>query len=162
MYNPDTPHGNPGVQVAIDPPAQFPLSVGPLYFNEQVQVDATLTSTSVDGGVFFGNLPAGRQTITASKAPFSYDALMFSIQDGIALYVASPPHATQGTNSSPASRDVQRPAPIATVVNTSNSAVRRAARTSPTTRTAPPPEPGRPTGADRRAASSRRRRHRRR
>lgn len=102
MYNPDTPHGDPGVQVAIDPPAQFPLSVGPLYFNEQVQVDATLTSTSVDGGVFFGNLPVGRQTITASKAPFSYDALTFSIQDGIALYVASPPHATQGTNDSPA------------------------------------------------------------
>lgn len=102
MYNPVTPHGDPGVQVSIDPPAQFPLSVGPLYFNEQVQVDATLTSTSVDGGVFFGNLPVGRQTVTASKAPFSYDALTFSIQDGIALYVASPPHATQGTNDSPA------------------------------------------------------------
>jgi hypothetical protein len=102
MYNPNTPHGDPGVQVAIDPPAQFPLSVGPLYFNEQVQVDATLTSTSVDGGVFFGNLAAGRHTITASKAPFSYDALTFAVQDGVALYVASPPHATQGTNDSPA------------------------------------------------------------
>ena len=102
MYNPVTPHGDPGVQVAIDPPTQFPLSVGPLYFNEDVVVDATLTATSVDGGVFFGNLPTGRHTITASKAPFSYDALTFTIQDGISLYVASPPHATQGTNSSPA------------------------------------------------------------
>jgi hypothetical protein len=102
MYNPVTPHGDPGVQVAIDPPTQFPLSVGPLYFNEDVVVDATLTATSVDGGVFFGNLPRGRHQITASKAPFSYDALTFSVQDGIALYVASPPHATQGTNDSPA------------------------------------------------------------
>ena len=64
--------------------------------------DPTLTSTSVDGGVMFGNLAAGRHTITASKAPFSYDALNFVVQDAIPLYVASPPHATQGTNASPA------------------------------------------------------------
>jgi hypothetical protein len=103
MYNPDTPHGDPGVQVAINPPAQFPASIGPLYFNEDVVVDATLTSTSIDGGVFFGNLAAGRYTVTASKpaSAFSYDPLTFVVQDGIDLYVASPPHATQGTNDSP-------------------------------------------------------------
>jgi hypothetical protein len=102
MYSPDLPHGDPGVQVAISPAIQFPLSLGPVYFNEAVAPDPTLTSTSVDGGVLFGNLAAGTHTITASKAPFSYAALTFAIQDGIELYVASPPHATQGTNDSPA------------------------------------------------------------
>ena len=50
----------------------------------------------------FGNLATGSHTITASKAPFSYSALDFVVQDRIELYVASPPHATQGTNDSPA------------------------------------------------------------
>jgi hypothetical protein len=101
MYNTDLPHGDPGVQVAISPAAPFPISLGPVYFNEAVAPDPTLTSTSVDGGVLFGNLASGRYSITASKAPFSYDALTFVVQDGIPLYVASPPHATQGTNDSP-------------------------------------------------------------
>jgi hypothetical protein len=100
MYNADLPHGDPGVQVAISPATPFPLSLGPVYFNEAVAPDPTLTSTSVDGGVLFGNLAAGRYSITATKAPFSYSELTFVIQDGIALYVASPPHATQGTNDS--------------------------------------------------------------
>ena len=52
--------------------------------------------------MLFGNLASGSYTITASKAPFTYAALTFVIQDGIPLYVASPPHATQGTNDSPA------------------------------------------------------------
>jgi hypothetical protein len=102
MYSTELPHGDPGVVVGISPAIQFPASLGPVYFNEAVAPDPTLTSTSVDGGVMFGNLAAGRHTITASKAPFSYAALDFVVQDGIALYVASPPHATQGTNASPA------------------------------------------------------------
>jgi hypothetical protein len=101
MYSPDLPHGDPGAVVAIDPAIQFPASLGPLYFNESVAPDPTLTSTSVDGGVLFGNLANGSHTITASKAPFSYAALTFVVEDGIGLYIASPPHATQGTNSSP-------------------------------------------------------------
>jgi hypothetical protein len=101
MYSPDLPHGDPGVQVAITPAVPFPASLGPVYFNEAVAPDPTLTSTSVDGGVLFGNLAAGSHTITASKAPFTYAALTFAVQDGIELYVASPPHATQGTNASP-------------------------------------------------------------
>jgi hypothetical protein len=101
MYSPDLPHGDPGVQVAISPAAPFPASLGPVYFNASVAPDPTLTSTSVDGGVLFGNLAAGRYDITGSKAPFSYATLTFAIQDDISLYVASPPHATQGTNDSP-------------------------------------------------------------
>ena len=101
MYSPDLPHGDPGVQVAISPAIQFPVSLGPVYFNEAVAPDPTLTSTSVDGGVLFGNLASGSHTITASKAPFAYSALTFVVQDQIELYIASPPHATQGTNDSP-------------------------------------------------------------
>jgi hypothetical protein len=102
MYSPELPHGDPGVEVAISPAAPFPISLGPVYFNASVAPDPTLTSTSVDGGVLFGNLASGSSTITASKAPFSYAALTFAVQDDIPLYVASPPHATQGTNDSPA------------------------------------------------------------
>ena len=102
MYSPDLPHGDPGAVVSIDPPITFPASLGPVYFSESVAPDPTLTSTSVDGGVLFGNLANGMYSISASKAPFVYSTLTFAIQDGISLYVASPPHATQGTNGSPA------------------------------------------------------------
>jgi hypothetical protein len=101
MFSPDLPHGDPGAQVAISPAIQFPTSLGPVYFNESVAPDPTLSSTSVDGGVLFGNLARGSYAITASKAPFSYDTLTFVIQDGIGLYIASPPHGVQGTNDSP-------------------------------------------------------------
>jgi len=100
MYSSDLPHGDPGVQVAISPAAPFPVSLGPVYFNEAVAPDPTLTSTSVDGGVLFGNLASGSYSITASKAPFSYSALTFVVEDAVELYIASPPHATQGTNNS--------------------------------------------------------------
>jgi len=100
MYSPALPHGDPGVTVTSIPATQFPLSVGPIYFNEAVAPDPTLSSTSVDGGVMFGNLAAGLQTIAASKAPFTYATLSFRVQDDVGLYIASPPHANQGTNSS--------------------------------------------------------------
>jgi hypothetical protein len=102
MYSPELPHGDPGATVSIAPAAPFPVSLGPVYFNEAVAPDPTLATTSVDGGVLFGNLAAGRYTLTASKAPFTYAALDFIIQDGIELYVASPPHGIQGTNDAPA------------------------------------------------------------
>jgi hypothetical protein len=102
MYSPQLPHGDPGAAVSISPAALFPASLGPVYFNASVAPDPNLTSTSVDGGVLFGNLASGSYTVTASKAPFTYAALTFTVQDGIELYVASPPHATQGTNDSPA------------------------------------------------------------
>ncbi len=100
MYSPLLPHGDPGVVVAIAPGAPFPASLGPIYFNSAVSPDPMLTSTSVDGGVLFGNLAPGAHTVTASKAPFTYAPITFVVESGIALYVASPPHATQGTNGS--------------------------------------------------------------
>jgi hypothetical protein len=102
MYNPELPHGDPGAVVSIDPAVAFPASLGPVYFNADVSPDPSLSSTSVDGGVLFGNLAAGSYTVTASKAPFTYAPLTFVVEDDIPLYVASPPHATQGTNDSPA------------------------------------------------------------
>ena len=101
MYDARLPHGDPGAVVSISPPVALPASLGPVYFNAQVSPDPTLTSTSIDGGVLFGNLPAGSHTITATKAPFMYAPLTFVVQDDIPLYIASPPHATQGTNDSP-------------------------------------------------------------
>ena len=101
MYSPELPHGDPGAEVTINPAMQFPASVGPIYFNESVAPDPTINSTSVDGGVLFGNLANGRHRFTASKAPFTYATLDFVIQDGIGLYVASPPHSIQRTNDSP-------------------------------------------------------------
>jgi hypothetical protein len=101
MYSPLLPHGDPGAHVSIAPAITFPPSLGPVYFNESVAPDPTLTSTSVDGGVLFGNLAKGSYTVTATKAPFTYAALTFVIEDGISLYVASPPHAIQGTNDAP-------------------------------------------------------------
>lgn len=101
MYNPELPHGDPGAVVSITPDPGFPAVLGPVYFNADVSPDPTLASTSVDGGVLFGNLGAGKYTVTASKAPFTYVPLTFVVQDDVPLYVASPPHATQGTNDSP-------------------------------------------------------------
>ena len=95
------PHGDPGAQVSISPAIAFPASLGPVYFNESVSPDPTLSSTSVDGGVLFGNLATGSYTVTAAKAPFTYSPLTFVVESDIPLYVASPPHATQGTNGSP-------------------------------------------------------------
>ena len=45
----------------------MPASLGPVYFNADVSPDPTLTSTSVDGGVLFGNLAAGSYTITGEQ-----------------------------------------------------------------------------------------------
>ena len=101
MYDARLPHGDPGAVVSITPPTALPASLGPVYFNADVSPDPALTSTSVDGGVLFGNLAAGAYTVTAAKAPFTYASLTFLVEDDVPLYIASPPHATQGTNDSP-------------------------------------------------------------
>lgn len=100
MFNPMLPHGDPGAQVTVSPAIQFPASVGPIYFNESVAPDPTINATSVDGGVLFGNLASGRYSFTAVKAPFTYSTVNFVIQDGIGLYIASPPHGIQSSNDS--------------------------------------------------------------
>ena len=100
MFNPMLPHGDPGARVTSTPAIQFPAGVGPIYFNESVAPDPTINVTSVDGGVLFGNLANGRYAFSAVKAPFTYSTVRFVIQDGIGLYVASPPHGIQSSNDS--------------------------------------------------------------
>jgi hypothetical protein len=97
---------------SIDGPQQFDSDPGDRSMHKRLSFLIALTAAGVfnagcgqpeatTGGVLFGNLANGSFAVTASKAPFSYSALTFTIQDGIGLYVASPPHATQGTNDSP-------------------------------------------------------------
>ena len=110
MYSPDLPHGDPGAVVETSPPVQFPATVGPVYFNESVAPDPTIGTTSVDGGVLFGNLANGSHAFTARKAPFSYATVTFEVEDGFALYVASPPHGHPGhERPPPGSRRVPDP-----------------------------------------------------
>ena len=99
IYDPALPHGDEGAAVTIEPAPPSPLS-GPIYFDETVTPNPTLTVTSIDGGVLFNNLLPGVQSITAVKAPFEYDTIQFAVVPGFKLYVASPPHSIQGSNTS--------------------------------------------------------------
>jgi hypothetical protein len=98
IYNPTLPHGDPGASVSIET-ASTPLS-GPIYFDETVTPNPTVTATSVDGGVLFNNLLPGTHQLNAVKEPFSYDPVTFTVDETVRLYVASPPHSIQGTNPS--------------------------------------------------------------
>jgi hypothetical protein len=99
MFFNQFPHGDQGATVTIDPPIAFP-SLGPIYFNESVSPDPSIPYTSIDGGVLYANLPEGEVTLYASKDPFTYTPVTFDIEPGVNLYIASPPHANQGTNNS--------------------------------------------------------------
>ncbi len=57
--------GEPDATVTLSPPV--PASSGPIYFNENVIPDKTITATSKDGGVVFINVPPGEYTMTATK-----------------------------------------------------------------------------------------------
>jgi hypothetical protein len=103
MYSFQLPHGDPGAAVSITPAPQNAygtLPFGPIYFDETVTPNPLLSATSVDGGVLFDNLAPGTYAVTASKAPFSYATATFRIDAKIPLYIASPPHSIQGTNTS--------------------------------------------------------------
>lgn len=99
IYDPTLPHGDPGCTVVLDPAPVLPVQ-GPIYFDETVTPNPTVRSTSVDGGVLFNNLTPGTYAMTAQKVPYSYDEISFDIEQSINAYIASPPHAIQGTNTS--------------------------------------------------------------
>lgn len=94
------PHGDPGALIQISPALPYPQGL-PVYFNEKAMPDAAWHHTSVDGGVAFINVPNGRYSITASKAPYAYSSPRFNVESGYDLYLASPPYGIQGTNDSP-------------------------------------------------------------
>lgn len=54
------PHGEPGVQMRLEPDP----GVDPIYFNESVLPDYSLSLTSQDGGVVWLNVPPGVYTVT--------------------------------------------------------------------------------------------------
>jgi hypothetical protein len=103
LYSFQLPHGDPGATVSMTPPPQnayYNLPFGPIYFDETVTPSPFLASTSVDGGVLFDNLAPGTYSVTAARAPFSYATVTFRVDQAIPLYISSPPHSIQGTNSS--------------------------------------------------------------
>jgi hypothetical protein len=88
------PHGEPNATAVISPELDFP-SLGPIYFNEDVVPEPSLTSTSVDGGVFYANISEGTYTITAEKEDVNFDTVKIKARPGILLN-AAPPHGVQG------------------------------------------------------------------
>jgi hypothetical protein len=103
LYSFQLPHGDPVATVSMMPAQQnvyLNLPFGPIYFNESVSPDPSLAATSVDGGVLFDNLAPGTYSVTAAKAPFHYATATFRVDPTITLYISSPPHSIQGTNTS--------------------------------------------------------------
>lgn len=109
MHDDTLPHGDPGAVVHMTPFSD--QAIGPLYFNEAVQPDITYTATSVDGGVAWLNVPSGQTYyVTAEKPGVEYETVEFRIdetdaENGIELYIASPPDSVQGDNDSGPGQD---------------------------------------------------------
>ena len=96
------PHGDPGAYMVTTPVVP---AIGPVYFNEQVQPDPSQIGTSVDGGVTWINVLPGEYSITAEKPGVEYKTAKFDInesdaENGIVLYIASPPDSVEGDNDS--------------------------------------------------------------
>ncbi|MFT5587157.1 MAG: hypothetical protein ACI9VR_004765, partial [Cognaticolwellia sp.] len=62
-FIPLRPHGEPGVQMWLEPDP----GVDPIYFNEDVRPDHSLSQTTEDGGVLWLNVPPGIYTITGEQ-----------------------------------------------------------------------------------------------
>ena len=104
MHSDLLPHGDPGATVSSIPMLTFP-TIGPLYFNEQVQPDPAWGYTSVDGGVAWVNVPLDTYDVTAHKDGVNYKTARFNITEqdvacGVQLYIASPPDSVEGDNDS--------------------------------------------------------------
>jgi hypothetical protein len=102
MHSDELPHGDPGA-TAIASPA---LGIGPIYFNAAVFPDPGQTTTSVDGGVTWLNMPLNQTYhVTAEKEGVNYPTVKFKVNEadlayGVELYIASPPDSVTGDNSS--------------------------------------------------------------
>jgi hypothetical protein len=85
-------HGEPGATVETIPP--LPAENGPIYFNAKVIPDRTLTETSDDGGVLFGNAPVGDYRCVATKVGVMFREVRLKCRAGVLLN-ASPPNGLQ-------------------------------------------------------------------
>lgn len=106
MHDDRLPHGDPGATVRIVSPTSDDY-IGPIYFNKDVIPDLNQLDVSVDGGVLWLNMPLNNTyLVTAEKAGVTYPTVKFSVTDsdvenGVQLYIASPPDSLEGDNSSP-------------------------------------------------------------
>ena len=102
MHDGRLPHGDPGATTIASPSA----GIGPIYFNAAVLPDPGQTTTSVDGGVTWLNMPLNdTYYVSAQEEGVSYEAVKFRINEsdlayGVELYIASPPDSVQGDNGS--------------------------------------------------------------
>jgi len=92
LYN-KFPHGEPDATAIITPSLNFP-AIGPIYFNENVEPDPTLTKSSVDGGVFYANVPEGTYEIDGEKEGVEFSSVKIKARPGI-IVNAAPPHGVQ-------------------------------------------------------------------
>ena len=105
MHDDRLPHGDPGATMTIGPPSID--YIGPVYFNEDVIPDVNQPDTSVDGGVTWLNMPLNNiYFVSAEKEGVSYPTVKFNIteadvENGVQLFIASPPDSLEGTNDSP-------------------------------------------------------------
>lgn len=104
MHDDRLPHGDAGATMTISPAS--PESIGPIYFNESVIPDLAQPDTSLDGGVTWVNMPVpSTYYVSAVKPGVTYATVKFSItqadvENGVQLYIASPPDSVQGDNDS--------------------------------------------------------------
>lgn len=85
--------GVEGATAQLDPPA----GDGPIYFayaGGTIYPDRMLTSTSLDGGVIFANVPVGEYTMTATKAGTAFSEVKIRCRAGV-LVNAAPPNGLQ-------------------------------------------------------------------
>jgi hypothetical protein len=91
IYDPGA-HGEADATVTITP--AIPAENGPIYFNDSVIPDRTLTQTSTDGGVLFVNVPPGTYELQAHKDGVEFEAVTIQCEAGV-LANASPPYGLQ-------------------------------------------------------------------
>lgn len=82
------PHGLPGATVTMSP--RWGDTRGPIYFNEFVLPDETRTSSSVDGGVLWAEVPAGYYWLEPSHPTERIAPVLVHCEDG-RLVNANPP-----------------------------------------------------------------------
>lgn len=105
MHDDRLPHGDPGAIATISPASKNDL--GPIYFNRSVIPDLAQPDVSVDGGVAWLNLPPNNvYDVSARKEGVNYPTIKFDInaadvENGVKLYIASPPDSLEGDNDSP-------------------------------------------------------------
>jgi len=85
-------HGEAGATVTVEPVPD--AEMGPIYFNESVMPDPTMTETSEDGGVLFVNVEPGEYVWTAHEEGVDFTQVKMKCRAGY-LVNASPPKGLQ-------------------------------------------------------------------